>query len=173
MSLKSIIFSLQKEISDRRSSTATCSSQTMKIQDESFEAIVQKLEDRMQRKSNIMLHGLVEPPQDVSVEVGAQTDIQNVEDVLQFVDNDAQLDVRRVFRNLNRPNGKPRPVNIILGSDAAVHQFLFRSKQLKNTENIQIYFLHHILPPSKTITSNELKQNSEKERCREYPNKIR
>ncbi|KAK9882516.1 hypothetical protein WA026_021863 [Henosepilachna vigintioctopunctata] len=116
-------------MSDLRSSIAICPSQTMKIQDESFEAMVQELElYRTQRKSNIMLHGWVEPPQDVSVEVVAQIDIQNVEEILKFVDPDAQLDVRRVFRvgKFNNTSSENSPE-----FQCSVHHILIRSEQLK------------------------------------------
>lgn len=132
MSLKSIIVSLQKEISELRSSIAT-SSQTVKIQDESFEEIVQELEDRMQRRNNIMLYGLAEPSQDIAAEVRAQTDIKSVEEALKFVNPDVQLDIKKVFRvgKSYASTGKPRPLKITLNSDAPVRQLLSRSGQLK------------------------------------------
>ncbi|KAK9871682.1 hypothetical protein WA026_014131 [Henosepilachna vigintioctopunctata] len=103
----------------------------------------------MQRKSNIMLHGLVEPPQEV----------------LKFVDPDAQLDVRRVFRvgKSNRPNGRPRRVKIVPGSDAAVHQFLNslkRKKICKPNSCIRLY------PQTKRVEAEFERRKSDGESIR-------
>lgn len=135
--LKSLILNLQQEIVGLKAEL-NVNLKSSAIDDEMFENIIQEVNDRNNRKTNIVIFGIPEQSPEVPPEVRIANDKREVKEILHVVDldlNSTDLDQVRVGKFMP---GKSRPIKINVGNERQVATVIRNAKSLKTSRFKQV-----------------------------------
>ena len=118
------------------------------------------------RRTGVMIHGLFEPSG--NIEEGKKEDSDNITELLHALGCD-EVSVSGFTRLGRRPEGaeaKPRPVKMVLASEAHKDKVLCNAKNLKNSsrENFRDLYLHQDLTPKQQEARHKLVLEMKKRR---------
>lgn len=124
--LKAAILSLKSEIMNRRSEP---------VNETVFEELLSELDDRNNRKQNIILYNVSEPDAN-SHDQRKQQDLQSARSILGNISSSVDLDninVLRLGRYTDDATERKRPLRVRLNNVKDVHVLIKRAKNLVNT----------------------------------------
>lgn len=143
----SALESLRCEIGDRLAAFKQDVDNQLKAQKLSaplnFDEVIDEVNERQTRKSNLILFGLPEPSEDLDGNARTAADNAQVSLVLKTLDSSADITnikPRRLGR-LAKTNTSPRPVKVALVNEAAVHSFLRVASKLRGVGGYEKVFL--------------------------------
>lgn len=138
--LKALILKLQNDILDLKLENSGSRSS---IIDDNFEQILEEINQRNIRKSNLVIFGVVEQDQGLSASVRVENDKTEVTNILQVIDPDLNVPSMKPIRLGSYNTTKNRPIKISLNDEKDVHNVIRKVNVLKNNrsyKNISISF---------------------------------
>lgn len=144
-SLKAVIISLQEEVKELKQMHSNNNFDSGK-NSQFFEEIIQEINERNNRKRNLIIFGVDEQPSDLSKDdrYGAEKDtvIEILKTASPNFSTSNQVHLQRLGR-FDSQNERPRPLRVTLAEEKFVHEFIKQSKKLKNYQsykNISLAF---------------------------------
>lgn len=139
-SLKAVIVSLQeqvKKLNECVQSITDGGATTSVLDGGQFEELIREVEDRMERKNNLVIYGLPELPGGLTRETRIAGETEGVLKVLKTINPDfsvRELDLNRLGK-FNPAAPKARPIKVRMANRAQVFSFLRNSKQLRSSSD--------------------------------------
>lgn len=103
------------------------------VDDNTFEEILQELNDREKRKRNVIIFGVSEQ-RNPNVQTRAAQDKQTVTEILETLSVSEVGDIKALRLGKVSQNESPRPLKVVVKDESMVHEIIRKAKELRNSD---------------------------------------